>query len=86
MMPASTAAMTAMPTVPAIHFFRLSAAVMWSRRSSVPGMIQALVCPTHQPSMPSRSARFMTDRMSSSCQRPARKPRAPLTAQTHTST
>ena len=46
MSPERMAARIAMPTVPMIHFCFLSFAVIYGRRSSVPGMIQALVWPT----------------------------------------
>ncbi|MEF2710091.1 MAG: hypothetical protein U0N04_00340 [Oscillospiraceae bacterium] len=45
-----------------------------------------MVWPTHQSSMRNRSITFMTDKMTSSCQKPDRKPRAPLTAYTQIST
>ncbi len=80
MIPASTAASTTIPIVPMIHFFCLSFEVMYGLRSSVPGMIQALVCPTQYSSIRKRSIRFMMDRITSPCQKPGRKPRAPLTA------
>ena len=46
MSPASTAAMTAMPSVPNSHFLRLAAALIYGFRSSVPGIVQAFVWPT----------------------------------------
>ena len=86
MIPESMAAMTAMPTVPMIHFCFLSSVVIYGLRSSVPGMIQALVWPTHYSSIRKRSIRFMMDRITKLCQKPDQKPRAPLIAYTHTST
>lgn len=61
-------------------FSFLSCALIYGFRSSVPGIVHAFVCPTHQPSMNRRSARFRTDSMTSSCQKPVRKSLAPLTA------
>ena len=40
MIPERTAAISAMPTVPMIHFRCLSFAVIYGRKSSVPGMIR----------------------------------------------
>lgn len=80
MIPARAAAMTAMPTVPKSHLRFLSCALIYGFRSSVPGIVHAFVCQTHQPSMNRRSARFRTDSMTSSCQKPVRKSLAPLTA------
>ena len=80
MIPESTADIIAMPTVPNSHFLHLSFAVMYGLRSSVPGMVHAFVCPTQKSSTRKRSIRFMTDRITSNCQKPARNPRAPFTA------
>ena len=43
MIPERTAARSAIPAVPMIHFFFLSSAVIYGLKSSVPGMIQARV-------------------------------------------
>ena len=40
-MPASIAEMTAMPTVPKVHFLRLSRALIYGFKSSVPGIVHA---------------------------------------------
>ena len=51
MIPERMAARSAIPTVPMIHFFFLSFAVIYGLKSSVPGMIQAFVCPTQYSSI-----------------------------------
>ena len=78
--------MAARLTVPASHLVRLSCGVMYGIRSSVPGMTHPAVWPTHHSSTSSRSITFITHRITSICQNPVQKPRAPLTAYTHTST
>ena len=55
MIPARKAAMIAIPTVPMIHFCFLSSVVIYGLRSSVPGMIQALVWPTQYSSINGQS-------------------------------
>ena len=49
-------------------------------KSSVPGIVHAFVCPTQSSSTRKRSIRFITDKITSICQKPARKPCAPFTA------
>ena len=82
----NTIEITAMPTVPAIHFRRLSEDVIYGFRSSVPGIVHAFVCPTQNSSIKKRSVRFMTERITNICQKPERKPLAPFTAYTQIST
>lgn len=79
-MPASAAEITAIPRVPKIHLTHLSRTVMYDFKSSVPKIVHTRVCPTHHPSTAKRSTRFITDKIASSCQNPAAKPRAPFTA------